>query len=577
MKWLYKLLGDFNSTDQRLYSNREVAVWIGRTWSRHKLQATLNTAVGIAIVLTKLAFVWATKICIDIATGHDTGFGLRGAGAMLVGLIVLEITLAICARWIKASLGVRAVNVMKRDMFTHLLMCEWTGLKRFHSGDLINRSEKDVATVTTFLTDDLPYMITTVVQFLGAFLFLFYMNSTLALIVAVILPVFILISKMYFRRMRELTHEVRTSESKIQSKLQESVQHRAVIKALSRSHTVIRQLNLLQLVLRKQVLAQTRISTFTTTLMNIGFSTGYLVAFFWGVVSLREGIITYGSLMAFIQLVGQIQVPAREITRFIPKIIGVFTAGERLMELYEVKEEALPSFGGEEEIKGAIGIELKDVSYSYTPASRKIFEHLDISIPPGSKVAVVGETGVGKTTLIRLLLAFVKPTTGHIYIKGEDKTAEVKPGSRINYAYVPQGNTLFSGTIGDNLRMGNPFATEADMYEALRMAQADFVASLPDGLDTRCGELGDGLSEGQAQRIAIARALLHEGGLLLLDEATSALDADTEEAVVQRLIASERRQTILCITHRLGIIKHCTHIIRISRGGVKFEENIIST
>lgn len=553
-------------TYTQLYPLPQILQWQRAIWSQHKLQASLNTIIGIASVLLRLGFVWCTKLIIDIATQAQQNISLTTASAILIGLVVAEIVLSVISRWIKALLGVKAQNAMKANLFTHLLKAEWASLKPFHSGDLINRSEKDVTNLTSFITDEVPLMLSTLVQFLGAFLLLYYMHSTLALLIIVLIPVFLLISRLYVKRMRHLTHIVRQHQSDIQATLQESIQHRALIKALCYADNSMRRLTAQQGALRQDIMRQTHISTATSTVMMIGFSTTYLIVFLWGVSQLQSGLITYGSLMAFIQLVGQIQSPARSMTRFVPRIIDVLTATERLMQIYDIAQEQASQ---QATLQGAIGVRIDHLSYSYPDGERQIFENVSLHFPPGSRVAIVGETGVGKTTLIRLLLAFIQPTKGRLTLYDTYHAYDVTPASRHNYAYVPQGNTLFSGTIADNLHMGCPEATEEEMHEALRAACADFVFTLPKGLNSRCGELGDGLSEGQAQRIAIARALLARGGLLLLDEATSALDVTTEERVVQHIMQrTHRPQTMLCITHRHNIVKYCTHVVTLERGQV---------
>jgi len=305
--------------------------------------------------------------------------------------------------------------------------------------------------------------------------------------------------------------------------------------------------------------------------MNVGFASGYLVTFIWGVTNLEKGLITYGALIAFIQLVGQIQGPVRTLTKFIPVFISTFTATERLMELEEIPveevSEPVPEF------TGAAGVNISRLTFSYTPDSRYIFRNFDFDFPPGSITAILGETGSGKTTLIRLLLALARPGGGLVSIYDEKGVRiPVSPAARSVFSYVPQGNTLISGTIRENLLLGNPNATEHQMSEALRNAAAEFVFLLPQGLDTVCGEMGDGLSEGQAQRIAIARALLKESPVLLLDEATSSLDAETERRVIGNIIKAYGCRTILFVTHRPEVLKYCTQTLRLEKH-VRMEEN----
>ena len=368
--------------------------------------------------------------------------------------------------------------------------------------------------------------------------------------------------KVYVRKMRTITRDIRSTESRVQSILQESIQHRAILKTLERTRTMIEKLIQTQSLLRRHVRHRAVFSSMSSTLLSIGFSTGYLVTFLWGVDSLQSGAITYGMMISFIQLVGQIQGPFRDMTRFIPVFISTITASERLMELEEMplEDDSQPIT-----FKNGAGVRITDISFQYKDGGRTILSHFSCDFPKGSTTAILGETGAGKTTLIRLILALLKPTEGHLEMYDETQTVKISPQTRNNLVYVPQGNTLFSGTIRDNLLLGNPNATEADMREALETACAGFVMDRPDGLDAICGELGAGLSEGQSQRIAIARALLRQGSVLLLDEATSALDMQTEQQLLKNLNEREAGQTIICVTHRPAVISYCTQVIEMKR------------
>ncbi|MCD8266537.1 MAG: ABC transporter ATP-binding protein/permease, partial [Prevotellaceae bacterium] len=316
-----------------------------------------------------------------------------------------------------------------------------------------------------------------------------------------------------------------------------------------------------QSTLRQQIRHRTVYSSTSATLINLGFSAGYLVTFLWGARGLHHDTITYGTMIAFIQLVGQIQLPIRELTRFVPLIIGSFTAGERLMEL---EDTPLEPEGEPRLFPDGAGVRLKDVSYTYPGNPHPTISHLSFSFPPGSRTAIVGETGAGKTTLIRLMLALIEPEEGTVEVFNRDDSCAASPQTRCNMLYVPQGNTLLSGTIRYNLQLGNPKATQREMEEALRVACADFALSLPEGLDSPIGEQGVGLSQGQAQRLCIARALLGKGQILLLDEATSALDTETESRLLDNLTHwMLPSQTLIFVTHRAAAAEQCTQSLRL--------------
>ena len=542
-------------------SNSKIVAWLWRSSRGLRLQAALNAIIGVLSVTLDFAFIYATKWTIDIATSRAEG-SLRVAAYVLASIMISKIMLGFARKWVGALLGVRSQNILQKRLFSHLLHSEWNGQEDRHSGDTLNRMEQDVRDLTSCITETVPAMLEVSYRFVGAFLYLFHMDGRLACLIVCIVPCFLILSKVYVRKMRAITRDIRSTESRVQSILQESIQHRAILKTLERVGTMIEKLEQTQSELRRHVRHRAVFSSSSSTLLSIGFGTGYLVTFLWGVNSLQEGTITYGMMISFIQLVGQIQGPFRDMTRFIPVLISTLTASERLMELEDkpLEDDSNPITFAE----GA-GVRLKDVSFRYRENGRAILSHFSCDFPKGSTTAILGETGAGKTTLIRLVLALLKPTEGQVEMYDGSRTEAVSPRTRCNLVYVPQGNTLFSGTIRDNLLLGNPDATEADMREALKTACAGFVMDRPDGLDAICGELGAGLSEGQAQRIAIARALLRKGSVLLLDEATSALDMHTEQELLKNLSNREAGQTIICVTHRPAVISYCTQVIEMKR------------
>lgn len=541
------------------YSALQIFRWLWHTWKGHRLQATLNACIGLSGVGFSLAMVWAVQRAIDTAIGAREG-SVYTAVAVMAGITLCEFAVGISRVWVKNILGVRARNRMQQLTLARLLRSEWRGREAMHSGDVINRLETDVNRVVDFLTETMPSTLSTVALFIGAFVYLMQMDGWLAVITVSILPLFILVSRFYVGKMRQLSRKVRESDSIVQSLLTETMHHRMLIKTMEAGGQMLGRLEDTQSELRERVKKRTAFSVASNLFLNTGFSLGYLVAFLWGLLRLHAGTITFGAMTAFLQLVYRIQGPARELTRLAPAFVGVLTSSERLMELEEVPEEQQ----GEAVMMAApCGVRFSNVSYSYTPHQRPAVVHADYDFPPGSCTAILGETGAGKTTLIRLLLALIRPQEGTITIySSESSSASLSPLHRCNFVYVPQGNTLLSGTLRDNLRIGAPDATDAQMLEALRLACANFVGELPDGLDTQFAEQGGGMSEGQAQRIAIARALLRPGSIILLDEATSALDADTERQLLDNILRDQRK-TVIFVTHRQAVVDYCDRVIRI--------------
>ncbi len=532
------------------YSTKAIVLWL---WKHHKgcrMQATVNVIAGLLHVAFGLAGVETLRRLTDIATGAREGNLMLMAG-VFAGIMLVEILLQITSTWVSAVLGVRTQNIMQQSFFARLLKGKWQGVGRFHSGDILNRLFGDVGDIVRLMTEVIPSTIVVVVQFVASFVYLYTMDSALALILVIASPIFIALSRLYFRKMRRIVRKIKDSNSALQAIIQESVQHKLVVKVLERGSLMVERLNERQHLLQSQVKSRAKFSIFSKTIVNIGFMGSYLIGLTWGLVQLQEGLITVGILMAFTQLINRIQRPILDMARLLPTFVNSLTSSERLMEL-----ESLPveNISDSTPLNGSVGIRFSDVTFQYTDSGRKVISNFSHDFQPGSFTAVLGETGAGKTTLIRMMLALVNPSAGNITLYKKGKEVVASPSSRCNFSYVPQGNTLFSGTIRDNLLMGNPSATEADMLNALRLSMADFVEQLPDGLDTVCGENGGGLSEGQAQRIAIARAILRPCSILLLDEATSALDIQTEKQLLENLKAAFHDTTIIFVTHRHAVV-----------------------
>ena len=542
------------------YSARTILRWLWQAWRGNRLQASLNALIDLGAVAVSLAQVWAIQHAIDVASGAVRG-SLYAAVAVMGVLILCNFGLNIAGIWVRSLLGVKAQNRMQQRMLDRILRSEWNGRERYHSGDVLNRLELDVNNVVGFLTETIPSTLSVIAMFVGAFCYLLSMDTVLALVTVAIIPVFTAFSKIYMGQMRRLTREVRSSDSKVQSVLQETIQHRVLIKTLENDEAMVGRLEHTQSELRQRVVRRTVFSVFSNLALNFGFALGYLVAFLWAAVRLSEHTLTFGGMTAFLQLVNRIQSPARSLTKLVPAFVSVFTAAERLMEL---EETPLEEQGDPIMLTAPCGVRLEGVGYAYNEADGPIISNLCFDFRPGSCTAVLGETGAGKTTLIRMILALLRPQQGRVLLYNADECRGLSPRMRCNFVYVPQGNTLMSGTIRDNLLMGNPEATDEQMREALHTSCADFVADLPEGLNTICGEAGSGLSEGQAQRIAIARALLRNRAVMLFDEATSALDPDTERLLLRNILASHAK-TIIFITHRPAVVDYCDQTLRIDK------------
>ena len=543
------------------YDARTLLRWLWNAWRGNQLQAVLNASIGLLSVGVSLGHVWAMKRAIDVASGTVEGNLYWAVGVMAV-LILLDFALNIAGTWVRNILGIKAQNRMQQRMLDRLLRAEWKGRNHHHSADILNRLEFDVNNVVNFLTETIPSTLSVLAMFIGAFLYLFSMDKVLAVIVIGIFPMFLAVSKIYVGQMRHLTRQVRDSDSKVQSVLQETIQHRMLIKTLESDSAMVERLGNTQSELRHRVVRRTKFSVFSNMVVNFGFAFGYLVAFLWAAIRMSAHTLSFGGMTAFLQLGNRIQGPARNLTKLVPAFVSVFTAAERLMELEEdpLEEQGTPIY-----IKAPCGIRLQNVGYAYEDGGGdKVIDGLSFDFKPGSCTAILGETGAGKTTLVRMILALVQPQDGKIEIYHGSTHQALSPLHRCNFVYVPQGNTLMSGTIRENLRLGKLDATDEEMLHALHVSCADFVNDLPDGLNTLCSEQGGGLSEGQAQRIAIARSLLRDRSVMLFDEATSALDPDTERQLLNNILSAHDK-TIIFITHRPAVIDYCDQTLKLEK------------
>jgi ABC-type multidrug transport system fused ATPase/permease subunit len=537
--------------------------WLWAVLRGNRLQAVLNAAIGLVGVGLSLLTVWAMQRAIDTAA-HVREGSLYWAVILLAAIILAEFGVGISRVWIRNILGVRAQNRLQLRIATRLMQQQWQGREAMHTGDIVNRLEEDVRQVVSFLTETLPSVLSTLAMFVGAFVYLLRMDVWLAVITTAILPLFALLSRFYMACMRRYSRQVRQTDSQIQSLLTEALQHRTLLKSMEAEKQVLGRLANAQLTLRQWVRRRTVFSVASNLFLNLGFSLGYIIAFLWGALRMQAGTLTFGGMTAFLQLVYRIQGPARDITRLAPAFVSIFTAAERLMELEEppAEEQHKP-----QPLQAPCGIRFEGVTFNYgAPGQQPTMQDASFDFTPGSCTAVMGTTGAGKTTLMRLLLALIRPQQGHIFIYNNSEKHELAACHRCNFVYVPQGNTLTSGTLRENLSLGNPAATDEQMHEALRKACADFVFDLPDGLDTVFTERGGGMSEGQAQRISIARALLRPGSIFLLDEATSALDADTEQRVLNNIVGAGegQRRTVIIVTHRQAALDYCSKVITVA-------------
>ncbi len=516
----------------------------------------VSVLLGTVRIAVSLAFVWTSKHLVDIATkvsDDPLGAGIR----LFAGVLVLQLCVVLFVNWWDAYSEVKSRNRLRMDTFAKVMSSRWDGRERFLSGDTVNRLEEDVRVVADLLIARLPGVVVTLLQLAAASAYLMTLAPNLLWVLLILMFSAVFGSKMFFRQIRSLMARIRARESELQQHMQESLQHRVLVLTLTNLDRVLEKFGWLQADIESNTRKRLNYNAVARGLMFLGFQAGHAAAFLWGAVGIMHGTVTYGMMTAFLQLVGQVQRPIAEFGRQVPAFIQAIASVERVMDLEELEQE--PS-SESVILEGAPAVEIAGVSYSYPGSPVKVLDNYSAVFPGGSFSVVAGPTGAGKSTLIRLILGLLTPSDGSILIGGQPAGASL----RGNFMYIPQGNSLLSGTIRSNLQLASPDATEDDMRVVLETAMAGFVFDLPQGLDTPCGEVGSGLSEGQCQRIAIARSLLRPGGILILDESTSALDAATEEALLQNLYANyHQKKTIIFVSHRQAVVRFADKVIEV--------------
>ncbi len=536
-------------------------LWILRNMAGIRWNTLIRIVVGITQVMLGLVMIWFSKQFIDVTIRKGTDEDVVNMVALLITLVVTAILLRQLYYYMSTKANTHQSNSIRLRVFSSLFRRQMYE-DQLHSGDVTSRLSKDIDTVADVTTSLLPQFIVTGVQLTGAFILMYSMDARLALALLLVTPFVVAFGKLFAHRLRDMTLDIRQQESTIQMQVQEGMEHNAVLRSLGSEQWVTGRLSSMQDQLMGRVLRRTRFTVISRLILAFTFSLGYLLAFIWGGLQLRAGVITFGVMTSFLQLVGQIQHPILNMLNMMPQFFYAMASIDRLEELTgsPQQEPALT----DKKITGHVGVCINDVSFTYASGDREVLHHFSHDFLPGTKTAIMGATGIGKTTLFRLMLAFIKPNSGEIALFGADKQQHtVDEQTRQHFVFVPQGNTLMSGSVRYNLQLARPEATDDELRQVLHVAMADFVYGLPKGIDTLLGERGIGLSEGQAQRIAIARGLLRPGSILLLDEISSSLDEQTEHELFRRLFDYCHDKTMIFITHRPAVSQLCDAVIRL--------------
>ncbi|MDD3225749.1 MAG: ABC transporter ATP-binding protein [Clostridium sp.] len=521
------------------------------------LSGVITSVIGILRAII-------SKQLIDSATSRQLQIMFHMISIFAV-TIILELIIRIIVNVITSKCSIKISNSIQQKIFSHILKTKWTEFTKYHSGDVLTRMTSDVDAVTNIITSTIPTLISLTVMLVGSFVVFLYLEPVLGIIIIILSPTTIFLSKYFSAKLKKLYLRFQTIESIYRSFINESIQNMIIVKTFCMEEKNIAKLKSIQNDRIALTIARAKIGSFANTILISGFWINYFLVFGWGAFKLYNKTTTFGSLTAMISLIGNIQGPISGMAMLIPQIIAALGSTERLQELENLRSDY--NNIKYDDIKSA-GILYKNVDFSYEEG-KPILKNVSLEIKSGEIIALIGPSGEGKTTFINLLLALIYPKSGNVLIEDGNNSINVSSSTRQFISYVPQGNTLFSGTIKDNLLFGNPNASEREIELASKAACAyNFIKSTPEGFNKLLGEKGVGLSEGQAQRLSIARALLRKKAILILDEATSALDADTEIKVLKSIKNLNPPPTCIIITHRTTALKICNRIFKIKDGNI---------
>lgn len=542
---------------------KRVLEWIFKNGKKSFSAIIALTVLSIAMSVVQVRFATASKDVIDVATKETNGVFLTVFG-ILAGLLVFRLILQIIANYIEVHATSRFEIALKRHIFETLIGKDYLSVAKYHSGELLNRIDSDVSVIVNGTIAILPSAALLLTSIVAAFCVLFNIDKTLAVLILCIGPFVVFGARIYSAKFKLLHKKSQEYSGKTKSFMLEILQNLLVVKSFRNEKIVLDKSQALQEKSYKLRIKQVTMSLFAQVGIFMIFNAGYYFALGYGAYRLSLGALTYGDVMAILALVNQIQMPFKNISSLLPKAFAVSASVERIIELEDLKCEG--ESGEEIDIKIYDDLEeivFDNATFSYSDDS--VVSGIDMRIKKGQCVVIAGESGAGKSTAIKLLLGIMQPESGRIYLKGRFDEIGIAKETRPLFAYVPQGNLILSGTIRENVAFGHSDATEEEIVNACKIAQIwDFVETLDSGLDTVLGEKGLGISEGQAQRISIARALLHNAPVLLLDESTSALDSVTEKALLSA-IRSMTDKTCIIVSHKQAAFDICDNVIYIEK------------
>ncbi|WP_170272185.1 ABC transporter ATP-binding protein [Clostridium tarantellae] len=504
-----------------------------------------------------------SKSLVDSTTSGQINLILKWLFIM-VTIFGIQTLLGIASSFLGTFCSYRISNKIQTELFSHVTYAEWSEHSKYHSMNLLTRIGNDSGTVTNMLVVTIPSIISVCVLLISSFITLLSFNATIVIPAMLVLPIGIFLAKIFGLKMKKLNNETHQIQVKYKTFIQEAIQNIMIVKSFCMEKSNINKLQYLQRSALNISLKSSLVGTCSSLSLSLTSFFGYFIVFSWGIFNLARGTSTFGTFTALLQLFNNVQGPITGIAGIFPQFIGVLSATERLMEIEEMSLENLNEANIIKKVFNA-NIEFKNISFSYNE-NTPVLKDISFKVNNGESIALIGPSGEGKTTIIRLLLSLIKPTKGELCLIDKENTF-INNNYRNLISYVPQGNTLFSGTIKENIVYGNNNFCEEDLFNSLKYACAlDFIKELEKGLETSINEKGSGLSEGQCQRLAIARAFLRKKPILILDESTSSLDEETEIKVLQSVKNLPHKPICIIITHRPTALSICDKIFKLEKG-----------
>jgi len=547
--------------------------WLLRYVSKYKAQIFIYIVIGIVCTVTGLGVSVASKHLIDAVVSRNTQ-NLLSSAAVAVGCAVFQIVFNTAMSRVATVVGTKVNNEVRSNVYEHIIFSDWSRIGKYHSGDLLNRVEGDAGAVSNSIVTFIPGIFTKITTFIGCLALVLYYDPTMAIFALMSAPFLVLTSRFSTKTIRKYNKQSREINGTVLSYISESVQNLQTIKAFNITGQYVSRMRGYLEQYRSIRLEQDKFSLIMSFCLSlIGLIVSYS-CYGWGVYRLWSGAISYGTMLLFLQVSGQLTSSFSSLVGLFPSAISIATAAGRVMEITDLSLENDKDGKKAEKIRESaeadgLTVSAENATYTYIGADQAVLNDISFSASPGETIALVGPSGEGKTTILRLILGLVTPDSGRMTVTTKhDETLDISDSTRRFCSYVPQGNAVFSGTVADNLRIVRPEATDEELEEVLRIAEAwSFIDKLPEKINTPIRERGVNFSDGQIQRISIARALLREAPILVMDEATSALDAETEEKVLSNMMKAYPNRTCIITTHRPSMLNYCNRVYRLNESG----------